>query len=522
MPKVTGKLNPQDTPSQNAKSQSLVSSDQQRKQSKNGNGKAAANGKAKPAEKKREIVYPRIEVKVFHRNPKKVPTGGKPQAMTPAIMKELLGWQDEEQYEALLKSKLPPAEFKQANTKFGDDYLFLDRYGKKVRLMNNLDNRPFDPRNAEDQMLEILRLKWEFNGESMIIDEHGSCQDIQHRGVGLIWAEQEWEKDSILPEPDRQWGHWKTAPEIDCLVVLGIDPSDKVINTINTGKPRSFADALFRSEVYKQSPRQERERLSKITSGAVAYLWKRTEAALSSLAPRRPHSESFEFLESHPKILDCVRFILAEGDGKKLTPFLSLGYASALLYLMGSAGSDVAKYADANCKEAVLDWKLWEKAQEFWVLFCANAAVLEPLHEELNRLPVELTGVEFKTALFVKAWNFWSASTKKKISKEEWKEVLELAIDDSGGISKLSEYPRIGGIDIDREEEPETSTEVEGEPTEDELASTDAMAQRGICPKLSDTNKKPTPHEFITESGETYCKHCFDPAPKSGKKKGKK
>lgn len=492
---------------------------------KNGNGNKPAvqkptNGKAKP---KKEKVYPHVQVKLFLTDKDRLPPGHKPEGMTVKVMKEILGWQDEEDYAAQLKKELPAAEFKQRKIEFGDDYLFLDRYGKKVRLMNNLKNRPFDPRTAEDWMLEILRMKWEFNGESMIVDEYGNTQDIQHRGVGLIWAGQEWEKDRILPDPDRQWLDWESKPQIDCLVVLGIDSRDKVVNTINTGKPRTFADALYRSVVYQEAPPEERARLSKITSGAVTFLWKRSDAALHSLAPRRPHSESFDFLEAHPKILECVKFVLSEGDGKKLTPYLSLGYASALLYMMGSAASDVAEYASEGCHEKALDWELWDKAQEFWVLFCSNAAALEPLHEELNSLPEWAKSIEFSVALFIKAWNLWS--NKKKVTQE----AITLEMKDTADSQELAECPRIGGIDVDREEEQETPPEAKDEEEAHAIAVDEAAkGERGICPKLTDKNKKPTEHEWITEDTatgkETFCAHCKEPFPKAAapKKGGKK
>ena len=510
MPKVTGKT----------KSETQAPDKVETPKPTNGNGKAQkGNGKAskpkKQEEKIREIIYPRIEVRVFCRDAARAPKGQKAEGLTCAIAKELLGWQDEADYAEQLKKTLPEAEFKQRKTEFGDDFLLTDRYGKKVRCMNNLGNRPFDPRTAEDWMLEILRNKWRLNGESMIVDEHGDCQDLQHRLVGLIWAEQEWQKDNILPKEEQQWGQfWSTTPpEMDAIVVLGVDSSDETINTMNTGRPRTFADALYRSKVYKDSPSEERARLSKLTQNAVGFLWKRSDAALHSLAPRRPHSESFEFLEAHPKIIDCVKFILAEGDGKKLSPYISLGYAAALLYMMGSATSEVEKYADSGCKESALDWKLWDKAQEFWVLFCANSPVMEPLHEELNRLPAELTSVYFQVALFIKAWNLWS--NKKKLTRKD----LELIIDNTSGMAELGENPRIGGIDVDREEEEETE---EKTPAGVDSESPDEMAKRGICPKLTDKNKKPTPHEWTTDEGETFCAHCFEPKPKEGKKKGKK
>ena len=457
--------------------------------------------KPKPVKESREILYPRIETRVFVSDSAKAPIGpgGKPApaAFTPEIAKEVIGWQDEEQFAEALKGQYTAAELKNIDTSFGEDYLFRDRYGKKIRCGNNLHNRPFYPKTAEAWMLEILRRKWRFNGESMVVDKYGGCQDIQHRAVGLIWAAQEWAIDAQLPKPQQKWQkYWKQEPYIDCLIVFGIEDSDDVVNTINTGKPRTFSDALYRSSWFAGKPVDVRDRLAKITANAVNFLWDRTSARLGSNAPHRPHSESFEFLDSHKKLLDCVKFISEEGDGKKITTYIGLGRAATLLYLMGSARSNAEDYV-ASPSDKSLDWSLYDKAEEFWTLFCANAAAIEPLREELERLPLEITKEAFKIALFIKAWNLFSDG--KKLTRDE----LELDMGDVDGVFTLREHPRIGGIDVAYEEEEDLNRE----PPEGGEESADDLAARGICPKTGEA------HIWKTEEGETFCQDCFDPKP---------
>jgi hypothetical protein len=451
--------------------------------------------KPKPVRESREILYPRIETRVFCSDPEKAPLGKNgqpaPAKFTAAIGKEILGWQTEEDFAEALKSQYTAAELKNINKTFGEEYLLKDRKGRKIRCGNNLHNRPFYSNNAEDWMLEILRRKWELNGESMIVDKYGGCQDIQHRVAGLILAAQEWAEDKLRPKPEQQWQElWQEEPYLDCIIVFGIEDTDKVVNTINTGKVRTLADALYRSSWLADKTKAEKERLSNIMSRAVTFLWNRTEAKKQSLAPRRPHSESFEFIDSHKRLIDCVKFISEEGEGKKLTSFLPLGYASALLYLMGCARSDVFKYHKTG-NEKALDWSLKDKAEEFWTLFCAKAASMEPLYEELERIPLGCNNVTFPVAIFIKAWNLFS--DKRKLTQEE----LTIAIDVEDNNFVLGEpMPRIGGIDVDPEEDL-------GLPPEGE--SVDDMAARGICPKTK------APHNYVTEDGETFCKNCLDP-----------
>lgn len=454
------------------------------------------------------MLYPRIETRVFCSDPAKAPLGkdGKPVVapFTDDLAKEILGWQDEAGFAVALESQYTKAEIKNLNTSFGEDYLFKDRNGDKIRCGNNLHNRPFYAQTAEDWMLEILRRKWQFNGESMIVDKYGGCQDIQHRAIGLVWACQEWELDRKLPKPQQKWQEfWPEKPTIDCIVVFGIEDSDDVVNTINTGKPRTLSDAIYRTSWLADKPLGERQQLAKVIAGAVTYLWKRTEAKAGSLAPRRPHSESFEFLDNHKRLRDkCVPFIVAEGDGKKLTPYLSLGWASALLYLMGSASSDFGKYTKTG-HEKSLDWSLYDKAEEFWTLFCNNAKELEPLREELERLPMEI-GAEFKVDMIVKAWTLFSDG------QEIAPEAIQLNIGQEEGHYVLAEAkPRLGGIDVEPDEVELVTAENAGE---GDTETVDDKAARGICPKLS-TEGKEVPHEYVTEDGETYCKHCLDPKP---------
>lgn len=85
-----------------------------------------------------EILYPEIELRKCLGD----------SAMTVAQAKELLGWEDEEEYAARLSGEVAPdnekggkAKSKPPVVKFGDVYDLVDHHNRKVRLWRNTNNR---------------------------------------------------------------------------------------------------------------------------------------------------------------------------------------------------------------------------------------------------------------------------------------------------------------------------------------------------------------------------------------------
>ena len=403
--------------------------------SKTGSGESSKAGQPSPDKQKsardlltaprvrKAVVYPKVDLRAYLRELK--------DPLTAEVAKEILGWEQETE-----------------NIKYDRKFLLQDLHGNKIRCSNNVSNRPYYPSVAEDWMLEILRDKWRFNGETIIVDRHGLLHDGQHRLIGLILANQEWEIDKKRTEP-RWQTYWKAAPVIDALVVLGIVGTDDVVNTIGTGKPRTLVDVLFRCAWFSKLDEKDRLMVAKRTSYAVKMMWSRTAQNLefrrkTGFKPRRPHSESLEFIANHERLLECVRFMFVEGQGK-LNHFYDVGYAAALLYLMGSAASDSDVYDKVN-NESALDWKLWDKAQAFWVDICANGEATEGLREELLDIKPELAGPvanDQRTGTIIKAWNLFSDG--KPITKEDCH--MEIAVDGEGRPS-LTTTPLVGGIDV--------------------------------------------------------------------------
>lgn len=412
------------------------------------NGSPAAGSKPQPVEvlevKKGEVIYPHLDVRLFLRDPSRAPSYEVPGPLTAEVAREILDWQEE------------PPEGK--GLAFGDNYLLKytnpDGEEKKVRCGMNITNRPFYPKVAENWMYEILNGNWKFNGESMIFDNLGMAQDAQHRLVGLILAVNEWHLDQKRERALQRWQDiWREEPSIDALIVVGVESDDKTINTIGTGKPRSLADALYRHSWFNSMPPKDRERAVKTAETAVNLLWERTAQNLNSFAPRRSHSEAFEFIERHPRILKCVKFIREETKGKKDWALLncSMGYSAALLYLMGCCTTDASddtnpKRYDVVLNESALDWELYDRAEEFFIDLIGNGKATEALREELYKIPREVGGhfgKNLRIGMVIKAWNLYSDG--KKITAEGVR--VETGVDENEN-KTLAESPKIGGIDV--------------------------------------------------------------------------
>jgi hypothetical protein len=406
-------------------------------------GKKAAEEKpaapAPPAKPEPKVIYDAIDVRLFIADPNRSWTG-KPEPLTDEVAKKLVGWKEESD-----------------NVKFNKDYRLIDRYGRKIRCTQNARNRPFYPNLAEAWALEVLRRKWEFNGETMIIDKYAFVHDGFHRLIGLILACQDWELDLTRTPAERAerqhpttgWrdGYWTERPYVETLVALGIEGSDKVVNTIGTGKPRGLGDVLYRSEWFRDLPEKEKRHASMVAKGAVNLIWNRTAQGLVSLAPHRPHSESMEFLEHHPNIVKAVKFIREENDPDgKISAFVQLSQAAALLYLMSCSTSDSAKY-DKEGTEKSLDFTMWDMAETFWVDIARNGKTTEHLRESLLSIP-EGAGGEYTQALrcglVIKAWNRHADGLP--IDRESI--ALASAIDPESQRPVLTEKPLLGGIDV--------------------------------------------------------------------------
>tara|TARA_R110002020_G_scaffold376130_1_gene587253 strand:- start:119 stop:1465 length:1347 start_codon:yes stop_codon:yes gene_type:complete len=358
--------------------------------------------------------------------------------------KELLGWIEAEDGEKPLK------EFNFAVGK------------RKVFLANNISNRPISKGNYDSLIQEILRCRWMFNGESIIIGRTGLILNGQHTLIALVLAA---EIHNESPDLSCWTGE---EPYIDKIIVYGVDEGDAVVNTMDTCRPRSLADVLYRSTYFKslKLTQAHMKKVARIGDFCVRTLWHRTGVCYDAFsASKRTHSEALDFIDRHSKLVDCVAHIFNEDTTeKKISKLIPCGTAAGLLYMMASSKTPFHEYYtdEAERNESTLDWSNQEKAEEFWTLLAGRA----PEFQKVMYALAEVSSSEDSTseeviAVIVKAWNLFLSG--KKMSTEKLK--LEYHTDDDG-FRKLAECPTVGGIDQGKPEEPEA--EYEDEESEEE------------------------------------------------------
>lgn len=324
--------------------------------------------------------------------------------------------------------------------------------GEKVFLANNRKNRPLRP--VDPLVQEIRRKRWKFNGESIIIGKTGLVEDGQHRLIALLEAAADWAKH---PGEWKEFG-WEEEPYIECIVVLGIEESDDVVNTLNTGNSRTFADVLFLGKHFAKVKTKDRKNLAKITDYAVRTLWKHTLAKEDPFSPQyRSHAESIDYLDRHPRLIKAAIHVYEENQGdredtNRLSRYVSLGTAAGLMYLMGCSGTihenekNTGYTQVPSCSEKQLDFGNWEQALEFWTLLAGGASQVKALIKAIGDLPDGGTPGE-RCALIALAWAAFvdgKTITPKTVD-------LATAIGyekDQYGASVLAYHPSVGGIDL--------------------------------------------------------------------------
>ncbi len=397
----------------------------------NGNNLVVKPKSKSIAKNGRPVIYERVSIKLHD--------GDRDPFLTVENAKQLLGWQEET-----------------PDNRFGSAYALIDGYGKKVRLLNNPSNRPYKPDNSFRVRQEVLRKHWRLNLESMIIGKTGICISCQHRLAGLVLAVQEWEQHKD------EWPEWDVEPTMACLIAFGCDESDDVVNTIDTGIPRTLDDVIYRTGYFSKYSDGQREQASKILANAVKLMWERTGEVWNPWSPYRTHAESLAFIERFPRVIDCVNHIFVENGGskKKISEYIPTGIAAGLLYIMGSCSTEES-YNVGETAEPALDWKHWDNALAFWVNLASHAKALAPLWKALGQLSVEGSGgsKHEKMAVIVKAWQC--------IIDGEPLTAKMLALKyetDTNGIRTLAETPQLGGIDNpNRPTEPQDAEDSEEE-----------------------------------------------------------
>ena len=142
--------------------------------------------------------------------------------------------------------------------------------GEKIFFSNNQTNRPIRIGNVKRLKQEIAHNNWHLNGETFIVGDKGNILEGQHTLIAFVMACDEYNQEPAnFPE-------WDTEPVLYKLVVEGVSEDDATVNTINTGKSRTFADVVYRSAFFSDLPKKDREAVAQLCVYAIRLVWERT------------------------------------------------------------------------------------------------------------------------------------------------------------------------------------------------------------------------------------------------------
>lgn len=401
--------------------------------------------------------------------------------------RSLLGWEEETD-----------------NVKFGSDYLVNDEAGKKVRCTKNLRNRPLNAGNVAALKQEILNRRWRFNGEPIIVGKTGTLLNGQHTLIALVLADQ----TRNGPQAD----HWAEVwggetVRIDKAIVFGVDEDDAVVNTMDTCKPRTLADVLFRCPYFADKKESDRRKLASILDHAIRMLWSRTGAGADAFAPKRTHAESLAFIDDHPTLLKCVKHVYEEEANGSVSHFLSLGYMSGLVYLMGASDASLDKYeAGGKTEAAIGKLKRLNDACDYVSLLAGGNSDVAAVRDAINALVDPDTGtyvgsVAERVAIVVKGWLAYS--TAGKVTPKD----VKLSYDKSEeGYRVLAEFPTCGGIDVGDEAGAKSRADVtdegddgSGEDDPEEIEQRKANVRKEALDKKVKEDETPDPQDVLAQ-----------------------
>lgn len=418
-------------------------------------------------------------------------------ALTAETAKDILGWEETDDKEKAL---------------------LTDRDGKRIYCVNNVNNRPLNMPNVESIVQEVLYGRWKFNGENVIIGKTGLVLNGQHTLIGLILAEQD-RLAGTCKGTGKKWTAIHPNPlSIEKSIMYGVDESDDVVNTLDTNRPRTLADVIFRSQYFqdftisaeggnRKLTKGERTQIARMCEHAIRLVWSRTGVE-NAFGLKRTHAESLAFLDRHKRIVDCVKHVYTDNTEGKVGDLISPGYASGLMYLFAASASDGAKYYKADPRsEKKMDFSRMDKAQEFVTFIASGDPQFKALREAVAMLKNEAEGttgtMSEKIELLIKAWNLFSAGTSFTEKRLE----LEYTTKDDG-TRALVTGGIVGGIDAGQ---PEEEPEEEDDPAEIEVAKEtvkkEAVAKKADPkPAVVPPPPKKTARQLIDEKREAEAK----------------
>jgi len=358
-------------------------------------------------------------------------------ALTAAVAKEILGWEEVEAKDPSCYPEL--ARLFQAN----------------VRLLKCHRQRPIQLSWVRTLCQEILNRKWRLTGYTIQIGKTDIVMDGQHRLLALVLAAYVWAREASL-----HWrGLWPTEPVLETAVAYGIDEDDDTFQAMNCVLRASPADTIYRSLVFAGKSSRDRKVLSLIAEYAIRLLWERTWIKREAYTPYWTPAEAMDLLGRHPRIKDCCLHIWEENLEGKIGKYLPPGAAAGMLYLMGCSASDLDTYRHANPRrEEVLDWSRWNAACNYWTYLVGHDTLLSPIRKAIEaaaNADGEPASRDERLAILTKGWLSYAATGRvDALVREDGGTILpDLAYrvdrNDDGTIAsrELIDRPLVGGID---------------------------------------------------------------------------
>lgn len=411
-----------------------------------------------------EVYSDEFEVKVVNHN----------REMTAEDGKEIIGWKTEAE----------------GDKPFEDNFVLRDREKNKVQLLNNATNRPYSRTDAERYADAMANGIWELNGETGTIDDKGNLISFQHRIIALILANQ------------AKKGEKAKKVTIPAIIVKGVSSKKEVADTADTGRSRKLTDVVFRNKEFsKKLSVKELKGLAKDYAVATRLTWIRCNGETVSGSGRFEHVEAVAFQKKHPLLKECVNFIFEENggnskdDGRKISQFVSLGYAGALMYLMTTCKTNLNKGEISTTQR--------DKAEKFWTTLASGISSGNDLWSALRKKlqSIDASGAKGRDeicGIIVKAWEIFQAgNADKAITPKE----LSLKVKVEDGKKKFAESPRFGGLDVQLEE-PEAEAAPEAPAEEPAKEAPKKAAKKAAAKKAAPAPKedKGSPSEAPADS----------------------
>lgn len=346
----------------------------------------------------------------------------------------------------------------------------------QAMLDRNVGNRPFKTSAIKRYANDILRKKWNINGECLIVSDRGRMLDGQNRCAAVLQAEKTRKRS---PTFWRDEYGWRGEIVVPMLIIEGIPEKNLAVDSLGTGEKRTAGDVLFRQDRFgkyfdnDKKPRYKTKAqatLAKDLAVAARVVWLRIGGKDVRDAPRFPHSELVDFLKRHPRLEEMVVWTYdadaGAGEGgssdKLISSLVSRGYVAGIAYLQACSALSRDKY-DQETDPVTIKDSTFNSASEFVQTFADCT-------EQIAGSPI------------LAARNLFMADIKKQETRDRDSILSTLVLCSNAYLSKQDSgfsvkdmrpgkddpRPRIGGLDIEPEEEvepevAETNGEASGE-----------------------------------------------------------